>query len=552
MISALFGGVGLVLLGITLMTDGLKATAGGALRDLLKRFTGGPLRAFMSGAALTAIVQSSSATVVMTIGFVSAGLLTFSQAIGVIFGAAVGTTSTSWLIAFFGLRYSVSVVALPLVGVGALLRLLGRGKFASFGLVLAGFGLLFVGVDTLQAGMNALSERIQLGGVSSSGLTGRLLLVGVGVVMTVVMQSSTAAVVTTLAALHSGAIDLAQAIALVIGQNVGTTVTAALASVGASVSARRTALSHILLNSFSGAIAFVMLPLYVELLVAIESALGLGDAGALAVFHTALNLVGVMILLPFIEQYARLISRIVADRTPVITRFLDTSLLSVPSVAVEAARRTVIDLAAALVSVTSTVLIGRHLRRPDQELLEAAGRAAIDIRVFLGRIRSSPDDEREYDRHLAVLHATDHMDRLLEALGDRPTPDSLSVDFTLEEAARGAGQGLVPALAWLETGGKASPAPDLEPLTRWIAEKRRLHRPTVMERTAAGLVPPEISLETLDAMRWVDRAVYHVWRALHHLSTEASANSPTFEKFEDGPAPRHTPAVDDADPPTRS
>ncbi len=125
MTAAILGGIGLFVLGMLLMTEGLKAAAGAALGALLARFTGGPTKAFLSGAAVTAVVQSSSATTLTTIGFVSAGLLTLTQAIGVIFGAAVGTTSTGWLVAFLGLKYSVGVLALPLVGVGALMRLVG-------------------------------------------------------------------------------------------------------------------------------------------------------------------------------------------------------------------------------------------------------------------------------------------------------------------------------------------------------------------------------------------------------------------------------------------
>lgn len=176
MIGSLLGGIGLFLLGMILMTDGLKTAAGDALRRVLLRFTGGPFRAMLSGATITALVQSSSATTLTTIGFVSAGILTFQQAVGVIFGANLGTTSTGWLVSLLGFKVSIASYALPMVGVGALLNLLGRGRLRAAGLALAGFGLIFVGIDQLQSAMAVVATRIDpsmfprdtFGGASSS------------------------------------------------------------------------------------------------------------------------------------------------------------------------------------------------------------------------------------------------------------------------------------------------------------------------------------------------------------------------------------------------
>ena len=208
MFAQLLGGIGLFLLGMILMTEGLKALAGGALRDVLTRFTGGRLQAAASGAALTAMVQSSSATTLATIGFVSAGLLPFAPAVGVIVGAAVGTTSTGWLVSVLGLKFSISAIAMPLVGVGALIRLLGRGRAANLGMALAGFGVIFIGIATLQGGLDDLAQRFDLTAVRGETIPGRLLLVAIGFAMTVVMQSSSAAVATSISALHSRAISL--------------------------------------------------------------------------------------------------------------------------------------------------------------------------------------------------------------------------------------------------------------------------------------------------------------------------------------------------------
>lgn len=517
MLSTLLGGIGLFLLGMVLMTEGLKAAAGGALRDLLGRFTGGPVRALISGAALTTMVQSSSATILMTIGFVSAGLLAFTQAIGIIFGAAIGTTSSAWIVAFLGLRFSVSVVALPLVGAGALIHLLGRGRAASIGLTVAGFGLLFVGIDLLQAGMNTVSDRFDIHELPGAGIGGRLLLVGIGILMTLVMQSSSAAITTTLAAVHSGTILVPQAAALAIGHTIGTTSTSALAGIGGSAAARRTALAHVLLNAFSGLTAIVGFPLYMRFLDVVGGFFRLNGAEQIALFHTMVNVVGVLLLLAAVDQFAALIARLIPDGTPHLTRFLDPSLKSVPAVAVEAVRRTVVAIAEAVTSVARTVLDSEIVRASDRDVLRTAAEALREARTFLAGVRTSPASEEEYRRHLSVLHATDHVERLIETLEDLPDRGWRMAEPQLDAATSDAVAGLAPSLAWMASGAMEED-PDLEPLSTMIAARRRSYRTDVMARTAAGELEPQDGLRALDTMRWIDRIVYHVWRATHHLA----------------------------------
>jgi phosphate:Na+ symporter len=518
MISALLGGIGLFLLGMVLMTEGLKSAAGGALRDLLARFTGGPLSAFASGAGLTALVQSSSATILTTIGFVSAGLLSFTQAVGVIFGASVGTTSTGWLVAFLGLKYSVSTLALPLVGAGALLRLLARGRTASVGLVIAGLGLIFVGIDTLQLGMQGLSEHIDLDRIPAEGTRAVLILVVVGALMTVVMQSSSAAVATTLTALHAGTIGISQAAVLVIGQNVGTTVTAALASIGASVPARRTALAHILLNSFSGVLALLMLPVYLPLVSRLADELAAGPAGSIAIFHTSFTLIGVAVLLPFTRRYSEAVTRILPDRTPQLTRFLDASVRTMPAVAIEAARRTTREVTGVLVGIVDEALRRGQVSADGRRSLETAHIALEDTRRFLSGVRSAPDLEMDHARHLAVLHATDHLERLIGGLENAPGRALWSGDPTVAGIGSELAVRLAALTRWLHAPEEPIPERELEELSHEVAELRRSQRPVVMARTASGEIDPETGLRLLDAMRWVDRLVYHTWRALHHLT----------------------------------
>src|SRR5215467_1604338 len=184
----LLGGLGLFLLGIHHLTEGLKGLAGDSLRRALQRLVAGRFSAVASGAFFTAVIQSSTAAILTVIGFVSAGLVTFSQAVGMIIGATLGTTSTIWLVALFGLRFRISAAALPMLGVGAFLWLVARGKTRSLGAVLAGFGLIFTGLDFLQTGMAGIKWNLEAW--AGTGYGAMWILAGIGIVMTVVMQSS--------------------------------------------------------------------------------------------------------------------------------------------------------------------------------------------------------------------------------------------------------------------------------------------------------------------------------------------------------------------------
>lgn len=515
MLPSLLGGLGLFLLGMILMTDGLKAAAGDRLRATLAHLTGGPGRAVFAGVATTALVQSSSATVLTTIGFVSAGLLTFPQAVGVILGANLGTTSTGWLVSIVGLKLNLGAVALPVVGLGAILRLVGRGRAAALGSALAGFGLVFYAITLLQSGMAGLATYLSPDALPGSTTMGRLGLVGVGLAMTVVMQSSSAAMATTLTALHAGTIDLAQGAALVIGQNVGTTVTAALGAIGASVSAKRTALVHIVFNAMAGTLAFATLPVFLL----VSGRLEIEDAAtALAAFHTAFNLVGVALVLPFTAQLTRAVARILPERGRTATRHLDDSVAEVPAVAVEAARRATADVAARIIDLLpgyGPAEAGRVAR------LAEAGDSLLEIRRFLTRVRTSTDTPAEHQRHQSVLHAVDHLERLIEALQERaPGPTG---DTTVDETWTDAAPHLAAARAWLSGDGEVFETGPLAAAAAAVVERRRPHRQAVLADAARGVIDPDQALARVDAMRRAERLLHHVWRAVAHLSGNGAA-----------------------------
>src|SRR5262245_36273921 len=244
-VVTLLGGLGLFLLGIHHLTEGLKGLAGDSLRRALQRLASGRVSSVLSGAIFTAVIQSSTAAILTVIGFVSAGLVTFSQAIGVIMGATLGTTSTPWLLAIFGFRVRIATAAMPILGVGALLWLVAKGKLRSTGAILAGFGLLFTAIEYMQTGMKGVSWNFE-------GFTGPgslWILAGIGVVMTIVMQSSTAAAATTLVALNASSVTFLQGCAMIVAQSIGTTATSGLVMIGGSLAVRGAARAHIVFSS---------------------------------------------------------------------------------------------------------------------------------------------------------------------------------------------------------------------------------------------------------------------------------------------------------------
>src|ERR1700755_3480065 len=338
---SVLGGVGLFLLGMTVMTDGLKALAGSALRVVLGKAAATPLSGAFWGAIVTLLVQSSSAVTMTTIGLVNAGLLTFPQGLGLVFGANVGTTGTGWLVALIGVRVSLTAAALPMIFVGALIKLLGRGRVSAGGAALAGFALVLFGLTTLQQGMGGLAERLHpadlpavLGTSWWSGLYGVLALGVVGLVVTAVMQSSTAAIAVTLSANYAGAVGLDQACALIIGQNIGTATSSAMAAIGASSTAKRLALAYILFKLIAALIALALFPITIPLLVRASNTID--GVTLLAGYHTAYNVVGVLVLLPVINRFTRFVERILPERGSPLTRSLDPVALETPMATEEA------------------------------------------------------------------------------------------------------------------------------------------------------------------------------------------------------------------------
>ncbi len=378
------GGVGLFLLGMKLMTDGLKVAAGNALRSILADWTSTVPRGIAAGVLITGLVQSSSAVIFATIGFVNAGLLSLAQAIGVIYGSNVGTTFTSWLVALVGFNVDLKLLALPAIGIGMGLRTFGKGaRQQALGEALTGFGVFFLGIDALKSVFTDTGLSLPTGLLGDGTGWSVVLYATAGILLTIVMQSSSAALAVTLTAAAGGVIPLTAAAGVVIGANIGTTSTAALAAIGATANAKRAALAHVLFNVISGGVALASLPLLMRIVYLAESLFGLEQAPAtsLAVLHTLVNVTGLLLVAPFTRTLVAFLERrfMRPERDEGKARYLDRNVLATPVLALDAlnlelARIGQIARRAAKGAISAETVAGQRLAADSeavQKLVEA-------------------------------------------------------------------------------------------------------------------------------------------------------------------------------------
>ena len=332
----LLGGLGIFLFGMFLLEESIQRLAGRSFKRLIRIYTSSRLKSILTGVVTTAILQSSSAVSLMVLAFVGAGIMAMKNAIGVILGSNVGTTITAWILVVFGFKVSIESYALPLIGIGGLgIIFLGKLKrWSNLSKVVVGFGFLFLGLDFMKASVEGVADGLDSALLGSSSL---LLFIAVGIVLTAIMQSSSATIAIVLTTLNAGLFDFSQGAALVIGANVGTTVTVLLGTLGARPIKKRVGYSHLLFNTLTAVIGIALLPVIVW---AIDNVIDLGNNVVLgvALFHTIFNILGVIAFFPFVSLFAKLLLRIVPDRKTVVTRFLENAEADVPEAAIESLR----------------------------------------------------------------------------------------------------------------------------------------------------------------------------------------------------------------------
>ena len=512
----LLGGLGLFLLGIHHLTEGLKGLAGDSLRRALQRLVSGRLSAVACGALFTAVIQSSTAAILTVIGFVSAGLVTFPQAIGMILGATLGTTSTLWLVAIFGLRFRISAAALPMLGVGAFLWLIARGKTRSLGAILAGFGLIFTGIDYLQTGMQGISWNLEA--FAGSGFGAFWILAAIGIAMSIVMQSSTAAGATTLVALNAGSLTFEQACAMLVGQSIGTAATTGLVMIGSGLAVRRASMAHIVFSVVVGILSIVFLRPLAGAADWVGARLDDPDGVlALATFSSLFKLAGIVVFYPWLEAFSRFIVRISGSGSESAVSRLEPTLAEAGGdVALEAAWRAVLELSRSAVDPIRRRLAG------ESAAYDPPLQAVEQIEHFLQSLPLETTDLGTIAPRLVRLcHALDHLSELHRDLAAIPKAAS----GWQPPAAFGAAAEVM--TAWLDASRDPEAAPAagvfeaLEASAKQLGVERDAGREKLLEDLALQRLPAATARGALETQAWAAAVVSHTSRLAESLRIAA-------------------------------
>ncbi|HMB75534.1 MAG TPA: Na/Pi cotransporter family protein [Kiloniellaceae bacterium] len=395
-------GVAIFLFGMISLEEGFRAFSGGHLERLLNRTTDGLWKSISFGVVSTAVMQSSSLVSVLTISFLSAELIGLASGIGIIFGANIGTTTGAWLVAGLGLKVNIAAYAMPMLVFGVLLIFQSSRTLKGVGYVLAGLGFLFLGIHYMKEGFTTFKEAIDLSQFAISGFKGLVIFLLIGTMATVVMQSSHATLVLIVTALAAGQITYENAIALAIGANVGTTITAILGALGANAQGKQLAAGHLIFNVLTGAVAVVFIHQFAWAVDFISRNIGI-DADdytlKLAVFHSLFNVVGVLLMVPLIGRLVAFLELLFVrpeeDRAE--PRYLNTAVLEVPDALLAALRNEALHLFDNAFEIIAHALsLHRHTILSSTDLKEFVAKSSEVIDFDLDSI---------YDRKVKTLHA---------------------------------------------------------------------------------------------------------------------------------------------------
>lgn len=533
-IGMLAGGVGLFLLAVNMITDGLKLAAGYSLRNLLGEWTRSPLHGVVTGFSITALVQSSSAVTIATIGFVNAGLISMYQALGIIYGSNIGTTMTGWLVSMIGFEFKVAAFAMPMIGVGMLLRLTGGdSRRAHIGTALAGFGLFFTGIDVLKDAFEGIATTVNLEDYAVDGVAGILLYLGIGFLMTVLTQSSSAAIALTLTAVSGGLLDLHTAAAMVIGTNIGTTSTAALAVIGATPNAKRVAAAHIIFNVGTGIVALAILPV---LLWAVDAAaerleMEIIPTVALALFHTIFNIIGVLLILPVSHLLAHFLEKrfVTHEEIEGRPRYLDKTVavspvLALNALSLELSRIATVARRMALEALSTESAPGKAIAS-DHLVVRRLSTAVAEFITRLEKDSLSGDVATQLAK---VLRAEQHLlacaDQALGVVRAQLKLEIVTDEQLMEDIAHYRAE-VVSLMKIANPEEEGFSFDDCEDQMQQVQEAYEVLKAELLLAGAELRIPIPVMIDILDQNNRIRRMPRHMVRAMHYLSVLSMATN---------------------------
>ena len=512
------GGLGLFLIGMIVMTDNLKKLAGNRIRTALFNFTKTPTSGALTGAITTAFIQSSSMTTVAAVGFVGAGLMTFTNSLGIIFGANVGTTITGWMVALLGFKISIGDFAYPIIFLGVLIHLFSKEKWAHIGLAVAGFGLIFVAISIMQEAMLGMHDIIDLQKLPANDFFGKLQLLFLGLIFTIITQSSSAGVALTLTALFTHLIQFEQAILLVIGMDIGTTFTTVIATIGGTVGAKRTGYSHMIYNLLTAVLALFLITPYINAWEWVsQTALKENPEIALVGFHTTFNILGVILILPFTHFFARMIKRLFPKKSSDYTERLEIQLLKTPELALTAVQNTLIDLIKAMLNELN-ILMSEHALENQSSQLKQLQQELDQTQIYLDHINLTHYESHRWKRLISMIHTLDHLQRLHERCEEESDRAQALKQFpTLSKFNLRLHDDILLLQNHISNESWSQAVECTQKLYHYIRQDAEVYRHKMVQQMGKGELSVDDCWDSLEAIRWIERVSKHLYRISFYL-----------------------------------
>ena len=408
-------GIAMFLFGVLLMEQGFRLFSGGLLERALEISTNRLWKSLSFGVVSTTLSQSSSFVSVITISFLSAGLLPLAAGIGVIYGANIGTTTGAWLVAGFGLKVNIAAYAMPMLAVGIVLVFQSAPPIKGFGHVIAGIGFLFLGIHNMKEGFATFQDQVDLAQLAMTGILGLVVYTLAGGVATVIMQSSHATMVLIITALAAGQVTYENALALAIGANIGTTITAIIGSLSANFQGKRLALAHLVFNAVTAIVAILLINQLRLVVDTVSDAIGIAASDytlKLAVFHTVFNLLGVILMVPVIGRLVTFVERMIPAPARNVSqpRYLNKAVIEFPKTVIEALRNEVQRL---YDHATEIIAHGLNLHRSRVMGASDLGTVVADSRQVIEFDLDQRYEERVKPLHAAIVEYTTRVSQKL-------------------------------------------------------------------------------------------------------------------------------------------
>jgi len=451
----LIGALGFFIYGMKVMSEGIQKVAGSKMRQILSAMTSNRFKGVITGFTLTGLVQSSSATTVMVVSFVNAGLLSLTESIGVIMGANIGTTITAWLISIVGFKVKIAAIALPIIAFGFPLLFVSKSKLKAWGEVLIGFALLFIGLNELKGSVPDLKSNPEilefLASYTDMGMISLLLFIGIGTLLTVAVQSSSAAMALTLVMANQGWIPFELAAAMVLGENIGTTITANLAAMIGNIHAKRAARAHFIFNIFGVIWMILVFGLFITGIDNyLQSTRGISPLDpeqyasipiALSLFHTTFNIINTLLLVSFVNFIAKIVIKMVpskGDDEEYHLEHIGLNMIQTPDISILEARKEIAKFGELTSKMSGFVheLIEKKKDKKIDKLVERVkkyeditDRVEVEIATFLSKVSQGNISEESSFKIRGLLSINNDMERI----GDLFYQLSLAISRKQEE-----------------------------------------------------------------------------------------------------------------------